>query len=211
MQRISSDLYKERTINVALNCTNYKIHKFQGTKWLIERQQIGYTGWNIVLVSSLFNIHTENISVYYVVWIILLMVGIFLVFMDILLFHEFTNPVYRLLNTMREFGKGNYQAKAEENGIGELKTLSAHFNIMAEKLQKQMDEIRNNEREQRKMEKKLLQSQINPHFLYNTLDSIIWMIQGGEYKGAEQMVSLLAKFFRISLSQGQDIIPLKKN
>ena len=130
--------------------------------------------------------------------------------MDILLFHEFTNPVYRLLNTMREFGKGNYQAKAEENGIGELKILSAHFNIMAEKLQKQMDEIRNNEREQRKMEKKLLQSQINPHFLYNTLDSIIWMIQGGEYKGAEQMVSLLAKFFRISLSQGQDIIPLKK-
>ena len=85
MQRISSDLYKERTINIALNCTNYKIHKFQGTKWLIERQQIGYTGWNIVLVSSLFNIHTENISVYYVVWIILLMVGIFLVFMDILL------------------------------------------------------------------------------------------------------------------------------
>lgn len=144
------------------------------------------------------------------IWIILLMVGIFLVFMDILLFHEFTNPVYRLLNTMREFGKGNYQAKAEENGIGELKILSAHFNIMAEKLQKQMDEIRNNEREQRKMEKKLLQSQINPHFLYNTLDSIIWMIQGGEYKGAEQMVSLLAKFFRISLSQGQDIIPLKK-
>ena len=210
MQRISSDLYKERTINIALNCTNYKIHKFQGTKWLIERQQIGYTGWNIVLVSSLFNIHTENISVYYVVWIILLMVGIFLVFMDILLFHEFTNPVYRLLNTMREFGKGNYQAKAEENGIGELKTLSAHFNIMAEKLQKQMDEIRNNEREQRKMEKKLLQSQINPHFLYNTLDSIIWMIQSGEYKGAEQMVSLLAKFFRISLSQGQNIIPLKK-
>ena len=65
---------------------------------------------------------------------------------------------------------------------------------MAEKLQNQMDEIRRNEREKRKMEKKLLQSQINPHFLYNTLDSIIWMIQSGEYKGAEQMVSSLAKF-----------------
>lgn len=55
-----------------------------------------------------------------------------------------------------------------------------------------------------------MQSQINPHFLYNTLDSIIWMIQSGEYKGAEQMVSSLAKFFRISLSQGKDIIPLEK-
>ena len=79
-----------------------------------------------------------------------------------------------------------------------------------EKLQNQMGEIRRNEREKRKMEKKLLQSQINPHFLYNTLDSIIWMIQSGEYKGAEQMVSSLAKFFRISLSQGKDIIPLEK-
>ena len=141
-------------------------------------------------------------GIYYVIWLLLLIVGIILVFTDILLFHDFTNPVYQLLDTMQEFGKGNYEVKAAENGIGELKTLSAHFNIMAEKLQNQMDEIRRNEREKRKMEKKLLQSQINPHFLYNTLDSIIWMIQSGEYKGAEQMVSSLAKFFRISLSKG---------
>ena len=111
---------------------------------------------------------------------------------------------------MNEFGKGNYQEKAKEAGIGELKRLSEHFNRMADKLQEQMDEIRRNEREKQKMEKKLLQSQINPHFLYNTLDSIIWMIQSGEYEGAEQMVSLLAKFFRVSLSQGKDMIPLEK-
>ena len=210
IKEISSGLYKENTTKIALNSTNYSIKKLHGTKWLIERQQIGYTGWNIVLVSSLFNIHTENMGIYYVIWLLLLIVGIILVFTDILLFHDFTNPVYQLLDTMQEFGKGNYEVKAAENGIGELKTLSAHFNIMAEKLQNQMDEIRRNEREKRKMEKKLLQSQINPHFLYNTLDSIIWMIQSGEYKGAEQMVSSLAKFFRISLSQGKDIIPLEK-
>ena len=210
IKEISSGLYKENTTKIALNSTNYSIKKLHGTKWLIERQQIGYTGWNIVLVSSLFNIHTENMGIYYVIWLLLLIVGIILVFTDILLFHDFTNPVYQLLDTMQEFGKGNYEVKAAENGIGELKTLSAHFNIMAEKLQNQMDEIRRNEREKRKMEKKLLQSQINPHFLYNTLDSIIWMIQSGEYKVAEQMVSSLAKFFRISLSQGKDIIPLEK-
>lgn len=179
IKEISSGLYKENTTKIALNSTNYSIKKLHGTKWLIERQQIGYTGWNIVLVSSLFNIHTENMGIYYVIWLLLLIVGIILVFTDILLFHDFTNPVYQLLDTMQEFGKGNYEVKAAENGIGELKTLSAHFNIMAEKLQNQMGEIRRNEREKRKMEKKLLQSQINPHFLYNTLDSIIWMIQSG--------------------------------
>ena len=66
------------------------------------------------------------------------------------------------------------------------------------------------EKEKQITERKLLQSQINPHFLYNTLDSIIWMIQSKKYEGAGNMVSLLAKFFRISLSQGKDIIPLKK-
>lgn len=112
--------------------------------------------------------------------------------------------------SLQEFGKGNYDIKAKEEGIGELKNLSAHFNIMADKLQEQMEEIRRNERERQQMEKKLLQSQINPHFLYNTLDSIIWMIRSEEYEGAGKMVSLLAKFFRISLSQGKDMIPLEK-
>lgn len=139
IKEISSGLYKENTTKIALNSTNYSIKKLHGTKWLIERQQIGYTGWNIVLVSSLFNIHTENMGIYYVIWLLLLIVGIILVFTDILLFHDFTNPVYQLLDTMQEFGKGNY-----------------------------------------------------------------------EVKGAEQMVSSLAKFFRISLSQGKDIIPLEK-
>ncbi len=95
---------------------------------------------------------------------------------------------------MQEFGKGNYDIKAKEEGIGELKNLSAHFNIMADKLQEQMEEIRRNERERQQMEKKLLQSQINPHFLYNTLDSIIWMIRSEEYEGAGEMVSCLQSF-----------------
>ena len=84
--------------------------------------------------------------------------------LDTLVFHNFTNPIYRLLRTMEKFGKGDYNARAQEEGIGELKNVSIHFNIMADKLQEQMEEIRRNEREKQKMEKKLLQSQINPHF-----------------------------------------------
>ena len=183
---------------------------YEDTKWIIEKQQIGYTGWNLVVVNSLAKVRAENVNIYYMTWLVLLLVGIILIFFDILLFHNFTNPIYQLIHTMNEFGKGNYQQKAKEEGIGELKSLSECFNHMAEQLQRQMEEIRRNEREKQKMEKKLLQSQINPHFLYNTLDSIIWMIQSGEYEGAERMVSLLAKFFRVSLSQGKDMIPLEK-
>ena len=210
MRAIQSGLYEEKTLECVPECSNYLLKTYGDTKWVIEKQQIGYTGWNIVVVNSMANIRIENLNIYYVAWLILLLVGIVLITLDVLLFRNFTDPVYQLMHTMQEFGKGNYQVKAKEDGIGELKILSEHFNTMVDKLQKQMEEIRKNEREKRKMEKKLLQSRINPHFLYNTLDSVIWMIQSGEYEGAEQMVSLLAKFFRISLSQGKDIIPLEK-
>ena len=73
-----------------------------------------------------------------------------------------------------------------------------------------MEQNINEQKAKRKSEMKALQSQINPHFLYNTLDSIIWMIRSEEYEGAGEMVSSLAKFFRISLSQGKDMIPLGK-
>lgn len=209
-KEIVSDLYQERTIDAALSCENYVIETRNGTKWLVERQQIGYTGWNLVVVNSMSSLALETYSLRYVAWITLLLVGVILVFLDTLVFGKFTNPVYRLLYTMEDFGKGNYNIRAKEEGIGELKNISIHFNIMADKLQEQMEEIRKNEREKQKMEKKLLQSQINPHFLYNTLDSIIWMIRSEEYDGAGEMVSLLAKFFRISLSQGKDMIPLEK-
>ena len=210
MKAIQSDLYEEKTMEFVEECDNYLVKTYEDAKWVIEKQQIGYTGWKIIVVNSLANIRAENLSIYYMAWLMLFLVGIALIVLDILLFRNITDPVYQLMRTMKEFGKGNYQVKASEDGIGELKVLSEQFNHMADRLQKQMDEIRENETEKRKMEKKLLQSQINPHFLYNTLDSIIWMIQSGEYKGAEQMVSLLAKFFRTSLSQGKDMIPLEK-
>lgn len=210
MQLLESGLYEEKTLECNLDGEEYLQKTYEDTQWIIEKQQIGYTGWNIVVVKSLANITEENVNMYYMTVLILLLAGVVLIFFDVLLFHNFTNPIYQLIHTMNEFGKGNYEQKAKEVGVGELKSLSEHFNNMADKLQLQMEEIRKNEREQRKMEKKLLQSQINPHFLYNTLDSIIWMIQSGEYKGAEQMVTLLAKFFRLSLSQGKDMIPLEK-
>ena len=209
-KQIASGLYTEKTIQTAFTDKNYVMQKMEGQRWLIEQQQIGYTGWNLVVVNSISSLATENYSLHFVAWLTLLLVGIILTFIDTLVFRNFTEPIYRLLYTMEKFGTGSYKMRAKEKGVGELKNLIKHFNVMADKLEEQMEEIRRNEQEKQRMEKKLLQSQINPHFLYNTLDSIIWMIRSEEYDGAGEMVSLLAKFFRISLSQGKDMIPLKK-
>lgn len=88
--------------------------------------------------------------------------------------------------------------------------LESGFNIMSGKIKDLLERSIAQEKEKRYMERRLLQAQISPHFLYNTLDSIIWMIQGKQYEGAEKMVSLLAKFFRVALSKGEDIITLKQ-
>ena len=205
-KEIASGLYKEKTIESALSCKNYRIEKADGQQWLIEGQQIGYTGWNMVVVNSMDSLVLESHNLHYLAWFILLLIGVILIFLDTLVFHNFTNPIYRLLRTMEKFGKGDYNARAQEEGIGELKNVSIHFNIMADKLQEQMEEIRRNEREKQKMEKKLLQSQINPHFLYNTLDSIIWMAEGKKYEDVVLMTASLARLLRQSISNEDETV-----
>ena len=71
-----------------------------------------------------------------------------------------------------------------------------------------MDDIVRQEEQKRRSELEVLQSQINPHFLYNTLDSVIWMTESGQQEEAIQMVTSLARLFRISLSKGKSVIPL---
>ena len=72
-----------------------------------------------------------------------------------------------------------------------------------------MDEIIRQQNERRKSELDALQSQINPHFLYNTLESITWMVEAQENEGAVRMISELAKLLRVSLSRGKTIISIK--
>ena len=81
---------------------------------------------------------------------------------------------------------------------------------MAAHLEIQMEQIREDEKKMRMAEAKLLQEQINPHFLYNTLDTIVWLIEDGKSQEAEDMVVSLSKFFRISLSHGKDFITIRE-
>ena len=100
-KEIASGMYQEKTVKEAMACKNYKkIEEQSGGKWLIERQQIGYTGWNVVLVNSMSSLDFESYNLHYVAWFTLLLVGVILIFLDILLFRSFTDPVYRLLQTM---------------------------------------------------------------------------------------------------------------
>ena len=92
----------------------------------------------------------------------------------------------------------------------EIEELDAGIRRMAEKIQHLLENVKKEEEMQHLTQLQLLQAQINPHFLYNTLDTIIWLIEGGQPDDAVDMISSLSVFFRTSLSKGKDVIPLSE-
>lgn len=120
-----------------------------------------------------------------------------------------TEPITALCTRMEQIGNGDLQRhEPAASDIRELRTLSEGMEEMAGRLHALLEEATRKQATLRRMELALLQAQINPHFLYNTMDTIIWLIEAGKSQEATQMVSDLSNFFRHSLSKGKDIITL---
>ena len=121
-----------------------------------------------------------------------------------------TEPISRLCEVTRQAGKGDFAARAPEGGNDELAVLNRGFNQMVERIGNLVEDIRVEQLNLRATELKLLQAQINPHFLYNTLDTIIWLAEAGQKEQVVMMVSTLSDFFRTTLSKGRDYITVKE-
>lgn len=122
-----------------------------------------------------------------------------------------TLPVSKLCARVQAIGDGDLTVqKPIEAEEYEIQTLSDGFEKMVERLNQLIEQSKQEQSSLRKAELALLQAQINPHFLYNTLDTIIWLIEMEKYEKAVEMVTSLSSFFRSSLSRGRDIISLRE-
>ncbi|MBR3538810.1 MAG: sensor histidine kinase [Eubacterium sp.] len=119
-------------------------------------------------------------------------------------------PIDRLEEVAAKLAEGTLDARLNETEVAELRNLTHQVNIMADRLEEMMDKSHQDERNLRKAELRTLQTQINPHFLYNTLDAIIWKAEAGEKDEVIQLTNALSNFFRISLSSGADWIPIRQ-
>ncbi len=120
-------------------------------------------------------------------------------------------PIKSLIRAMKNFemNTDEFTLVAGSESVTEIRVLSRSFEHMSVKIRHLMERIRMEEKELRKIELKALQAQINPHFLYNTLDSIQWMCEQGKNDSAAKMISALARLFRISISRGRELIPIR--
>ena len=147
----------------------------------------------------------------FIVCMILLLAALtaFVAIIETRISRSISGPILGLSQVTHEIAQGDFSVRADEKGDRELGALAASVNNMAEHLSVMVMQIREDERKMRKAELRLLQEQINPHFLYNTLDSITWMVEGGKNKDAVIMISELARLLRISLSKGHTIISVE--
>ncbi len=119
---------------------------------------------------------------------------------------KMTDPITELCDATEQFAGGDFSVRFRESGNDELATLGESFNSMVQEISELIEGIRVEQKNAKDAELKLMQAQINPHFLYNTLDAIMWLTEAGENRQAVEMISSLSNFFRTTLSKGRDWI-----
>ena len=170
---------------------------------------VAYTGWKMIGVvpESVQAANYKNFRYYVFATVLVLMV--MLLEGNQLVSRKISKPIRELDASVKAHEAGG-KPDIYIGGSSEIRHLGHSVQKSYEQIEKLMDEIIRQQNERRKSELDALQSQINPHFLYNTLDTIVWLVEGGMQQDAVDMITSLSVFFRTSLSKGKDIIPLSE-
>lgn len=210
-QLLYSGLTTERVQQVMESKSNHFVTGEHNESKLYTMSTSEKTGWTIVGVvyeSELMKNKTQTQIIYILVAFILLAAATII---SAIISTRITKPIKTLKDSMKEVEKGHFDnANIEVITENEIGSLSKSFNIMTAEIKKLMEENIYEQKQKRKNELKALQAQINPHFLYNTLDSIIWMAEGNKNQEVVLMTSSLAKLLRQSISNENEVLTIEQ-
>ncbi|AIQ69745.1 histidine kinase [Paenibacillus graminis] len=181
-----------------------------GEKRFITVRTLDLTGWKIVGVAYYDEIVTTKRDLnHFLAWFLgVVIIGV--IVLSILLSWLIASPIRKLERTVKQVGEGDLNTPINVSGAYEVEQLSRRFNMMLQRIRQLMDQIIYEQETKRKGELEVLQSQINPHFLYNTLNSVIRLAERGKTDEVVTMIQSLSKFFRISLSKGKNMITMQE-
>ncbi|MEZ7635228.1 sensor histidine kinase [Streptococcus mitis] len=177
-------------------------------KSYVSQEKIAGTDWTVLGVSSLEKLDQVRSQLMWTLFgasITSLLACLCLVWFSL---KRWIAPLNDLRETMLKIASGNQNLRAKETGAHELREVTRQFNAMLDQIDQLMAAIRRQEETTRQYELQALSSQINPHFLYNTLDTIIWMAEFQDSQRVVQVTKSLATYFRLALNQGKDLISL---
>lgn len=207
-QLIYAGLLEENNQAAAAYSDGTYTEVFRSQRRQVTVKTVGYTGWKLVGVAPTESLR-DNYSQLLLFALFVVSLSIFLlVFVNLRLSEWITAPMKKLDLAVRQLEKGAETADFDVDGPYEVEHLSHSVQSMVSTMRHLMEDVIQQEEEKRRSELDVLQSQINPHFLYNTLDSVVWMTENGRTQEAVVMLTALARFFRISLSKGSNIIPI---
>ena len=207
-QLIYAGLDTENNLAAASLADGTHTETFEGERRLVTVKTVGYTGWKLVGVVPRTGAGDDGGYIFLFGLSMLLFSAFLMAFLNFRISARISDPIRRLEQSVKELEAGAREVAIKEDGCYEVRRLAHSIASMVSTMRHLMDDIILQEKRKRRSELEVLQSQINPHFLYNTLDSVIWMTEAGRYDEAIQMVTSLARLFRIALSRGRSFIPL---
>jgi two-component system sensor histidine kinase YesM len=170
---------------------------------------LSHTRWRIVTVTNIDDITKAKSRMFLTLFIIMGSSLLITALVSLFISRRISRPLNQLKKCMLRIESGDFYSRVEVTGQKEIVLVAKSFNNMIDEIRTLMDRLVSEQREKRKTELVALQNQINPHFLYNTLDSIVWLAENERSEDVITTVVALARFFRISISKGKNFISVK--
>ncbi len=198
----------EELVNVNTSITNVD---HNGEEKIYTPYHFDKTGWTIVGVNYVSELVKDEDTINQIYFLIATILVTLAVLFSQFLASSITKPIEQLRSAMKLVEKGDFtETHLDTHHQDEIEALNRSFNKMTNRIDELMKKNIQEQSEKRESELKALQSQINPHFLYNTLDSIIWMIETDDFQDAIDMTETLAKFFRQSIGNSSVFVSVKQ-
>lgn len=207
---INSSLLRENNAVAATYRDGTYEETFLDENRIITVRTVGYTGWKIINVTPSNDFYMSYNQMRFFTGMIIALTILLIFFANQFVSYLIGNPIKKLDDSVKDLEYGKLDLNIFVGGSYEIRHLGKTITSVVMQMHQLMDDIVAEQEKKRKSEFDSLQAQINPHFLYNTLDSIVWMVESERYQEAISMVTSLANLFRISLSKGKNIITIRE-
>ena len=181
----------------------------KGEQYLLTSTYSEVTGWYIISMASADEVEAElnyitNLTIYMTIIVLIL-----IILLTLYLSSSLSKPIQKLQELTHRASENDLSVKIEISGDDEIAELGQSFNKMIRRINKLMEQNVREQKFLRQLEMESLDNQIKPHFIYNTLDLIIGLLENKDFDRATHMVEALGKFFRLSLSHGKEMVLIR--